>query len=406
MAKPIPSAPQIAAINQAILETSSQATSMTESAAAQTAIIVQKGLIDDAFKDLFAWYNDAVIGKYDAERRSINGAYIASPIVDADIVAVAATPPSGRLVPTPPLTAIVRIAEFDGTAYTSVDTANELQKISDEQQAIDYLVNGVPGGSPTVTLTTLTSSSFSASSTSINIDDATGPISFANGDVILVSSGGDAGIAVVTSVTDNMGGDPPYEFTLGITVVLPPSGTIGAGATVLGGFSGFSNAERTAKVASDPAYQPIMDSLILRLQTALNARLAAIALQLTALGANDDPDGLADIATAVSNATIAQSFINGYLPGTDISDTGVGLLTTEYGSRTTDLSTRVSQIIAAYTGQTENYYDARYTTANNRGDTFTGSLRAKSNAANVQTVMTTMAAQLNAQVAQLNSILP
>jgi len=406
MSKPVPSAPQIAAINQAILEIGTQAAAMQESANQQTAIITQKGLIDDAFKDLFAWYNDAVIGRYDAERRAINGSYVASPVTEADITGVAASPPTGRLVPTPPATAIVRIAEFDGGAYTSTDTNNELQRITDETNVITYLVSGVPGGSPTVNATTVTASSFSSASTSLDVEDPTDPLAFAIGDVILVSSGGDAGVAVVTSVTDNMGGDPPYEFTLGVTVVIPPAGSIGAGAAVLAGFSGFTNGERTTKTASVPDYQPIMDALVAQLQAALNARLTTIGLQLTALGANDDPDGVADITTAQSNATAAQSFISGYLPGTDISDTGIGLLTTEYTGRMTYLSTRVSQIIAAYTGQTENYYDARYTTANNRGDTFSGSLRAKSNAQNVQTQMNTMAAQLTAQVAQLNSILP
>lgn len=406
MAKPIPSAPQIVAINQEISAQTNQVASLVASAAAQTAVIAQKGLIDDAFKDLFGWYNDAVIGKYDAERRAINGSYIANPVAEADIVNVAASPPAGRLVPTPPTTAIVRIAEFDGTAYMSTDPSNELQRISDETQAITYLTVGVPGGSPTVTATTLTTTSFSAGSTTLGISDATGPASFSNGDVILVGGGGDAGVAIVTSVTPGVGVPPPYLFTLGINVVIPPSGTVSSGAVVKAGFSGFTNGERTAKTATDPNQQGIMNALILQLQTALNARLTTLAAQLAALNANDDPDGVANITTAKSNVTAAQSFINAYLVTTDISDTGIGSLTTEYGARTTYLSTRVSQIIAAYTGQTENYYDARYNTANNRGDTSRGSLRAKSNAQNVQDVLNNLVAGIGQTVAALNSILP
>lgn len=405
MSKPVPSAPQIAAINQEIAAQNNLSSSIVESAAAQGPIIVQKGLIDDAFKNLFNWYNDAIIGRYDAERRAINGSYIASPVVEADIIAVTSNPPSGRLVPTPPVTAIVRIAEFDGTAYTSTDTANELQKIADEQLPITYLMSGVAGGSPTVTATTLTTTALTSSSTTLGISDATGPAAFANGDVLLVVGGGDAAVVTVTSVTPGVGVPPPYLFTLGITVVIPPTSSVPIGGVVKAGFSGFTNAERTAKVATDSTQQPIMNSLILKLQTALNARLTPIATQLTALNANEDPDGVANITTAKNNATAAQSFINAYLITTDISNTGLGSLITEYTTRMAYLTTRVSQIIAAYTGQTENYYNARYTTANNRADTSRGSLRAKNNAQSTQDYLNGQVAAIAANVAALNSIL-
>lgn len=405
MAKPIPSPAQVAAINAEIASLNNQSASLIESANAQTAIIVQKGLIDDAFKDLFDWYNIDVIGSYDGERRAINGSYIASPVNETDLVNVSLNPPAGRLVPTPPTTAIVRISEFDGTAYTSTDTSNELQKITNETQAITYLTTGVPGGSPTVTATTLTTTVLTPASTTLGISDAVGPASFAIGNVLVVVGGGDAAVVTVTSVTPAVGLPPPYDFTLGITVVIPPTTSVPVGGVVKPGFAGFSNGERTTKTASDPTLQPLMNSLVLQLQTSLNARLTTLTAQLVALNANDDPDGVANITTAKNNAIAAQNFINAYLPGTDISDTGVGLLTTEYGARTTYLSTRVSQIIAAYTGQTENYYDERYNTANNRGDTSRGTLRSKSNAVNVQTVLNGMVSGIASTIASLNSIL-
>ena len=110
MAKPTPSPAQISAINAEVAALTNQQTSLVDSAAAQGPIIAQKQLIDDAFKDLFNWYNDAIIKRYDAERKAINGSFIASPVVEADILGVAQNPPTGRLVPTPPATAIIRIS--------------------------------------------------------------------------------------------------------------------------------------------------------------------------------------------------------------------------------------------------------------------------------------------------------
>lgn len=407
MAKPVPSPAQQAAITQEVTALNNQVTSLQDSANAQTAIIAQKGLIDDAFKDLFAWYNDAVIGKYDAERKAINGTFVPSPVVEADILAVAASPPAGRLVPTPPTTAIVRITEFDGLAYTGTTALNELQHLTDEEPWITYLMSGVSGTLPTITLTTVTASALTSSSTTLDVTDPTGPAAFAVGDVLVVHDGGtNAAVVQVTSVTPGMGTPPPYDFTLGIIVKIPPVATIASGGSILAGFTGFTNSERTAKIATDPNQQPLMNYCILQLQNALNARLPRIADQLAALAANEDPDGTAQIATATANATAAQSFINGYLPTTDISNTGLGSVITERVGRTSYLNTRITQIIAAYTGQTENYYDARYNTANNRGDTARGTLRAKSNAQNVQTVLNGMVANIGSQTAALNSILP
>lgn len=407
MAKPVPSPAEQAAIQSQVADLNNQATSLTESANAQNGIIAKNQLIDDSFKHLFAWYNDSVIGKYDAERKAINGTFVTSPIVEADILAAAQNPPAGRLIPTPPATALVRINEFDAAGYTGSTTLNELQHLLDEEPWITYLMSGVSGTLPTVTATTLTASALTSSSTTLDVTDAAGPASFSIGDVILVHDGGtNAAVAQVTSVTPGVGVPPPYTFTLGIMLKIPPVGTIVTGSKVLAGFTGFTNPERIAKVATDPNKQPLMDYCILQLQNALNARLPRITDQLTALNANEDPDGVANITTAKNNATAAQTFVTNYLVTTDISNTGLGSLLTERTSRTAYLNTRVSQILAAYTMQTENYYDQRYNTANNRGDTSRGTLRALSNAQNVQTVLNGMVGGINAAVSALTSILP
>lgn len=407
MSKPIPSPSQIAAIKAQIADLNNQSTSLILSAAAQTAVIARNQSIDDAFKALFSWYNDSIIGKYDAERKAINGSFVVSPVLEADILAVAQNPPTGRLVPTPPSTAVVRIAEFDGTAYTGSTSLNELQGISDEDPWIAYLSSGVSGTLPTITPTTLTSTSLTPSSTTLGISDAVGPISFSIGDVLVVHSGGtDAAVVQVTSVTPGVGVPPPYTFTLGIQVKVAPVGTISSGGFTEAGFLGFTNAERIVKTATDTNQQPIMNSLVSKIQAALNERLPRLADQLSALNTNDDPDGTSSITTAKSNATAAQTFISSYLVSTDISNVGLGSLNTEKTARAAYLSTRISQIIAAYTGQTENYYDKRYGTANNRGDTQKGTLRALSNAQNVQNVLNGMVSGIASTVSALNSILP
>lgn len=404
MAKPIPSPSQIAAIESELLNLETQRDAMILAASLQTPIIAQKLLIDSAFEDLFDWYNDDVIGKYDAERKSINGSFVISPIVEADIIAVSANPPAGRLVPYPPVTDIVRIAEFDGGAYSGSTPLNELQHIADQAEVEDILQNGVPGGAPVLPPTVVTDTVVTASSTTVTITD-TVMYSVSIGDVLVIADSGDAAVVQITSVTP-VGSPPPYEFNLGITVIIPPVGTLAIGASVYGGFTGFTDGERAAKTASNPDLQGVMDGLIDSLEADINARKARIAEQLLVLAANDDPDGVADIATASSNASASDAFLTSYLVLTDISDAGLASLSAERISRTSYLNTRVSQIIAAYTGQTENYYDQRYIIANSRGNTYRGTLRAYANAQEVQSFCLSSAASIQDNIDVLEGILP
>jgi len=407
MAKPIPTAPQIAAMEADILNKTTQQTAFTDTAALQDTVIANKLLIDTAFKDLFNYYNDDIITHYDSERKAINGSFITSPIVEADITGVGGNPPSGRLVPTAPATDIVRIDEFDTAAYTDLDTDNELQNILDQAVPEDQLANGVSGTTPTVTATSLTNSALTASSITLDMIDAVGPMSFSIGDVFVVHDGGtDAAVVEVTGVTDNIGGDPPFDFTLDIIVKIAPTGTIAASSNVIDSFTGFTDSERDTKTATDTDLQPIMDELIVLLEAELNARIANIAAQLAALALNDDPDGVAQITTATTNANTADTFIDAYLISTDISDTGLASLATERGTRTTELNGRIVEILANYTGQTEDYYELRFSTANDRGNTQRGTLREQSNAASVKSDMLALAASLQGSIDALNAIIP
>lgn len=330
---------------------------------------------DGAFKKFFDYYNDDIIGQYDAEYRALNGRYIPLPIVEADIVGPASIDPSSRTMPTLPQTDIVRIAQFDGGG-TSTDPVNETQHIADQNSVENTLVNGYPAGGGFDPLTAVSDSSLSSGSTSLDVTDPTNPLTIAPGDYFVVSDGVNLAIVQVTTVTDNLGGDPPYEFTYGITVIIPPAAPIAAGG-MLSEFTGFSDSERASKTASDPAQQPLMDLLVTQLQGYLNARIARLNQEIVALNLNEDPDAVAQIAATLVNVNASKTFLVNYLVLTDISDTGLALLDAETSTRSGQITARVAQIVANYTGQTENYYNRRYSIGNDRGNTQRGTLRLK-----------------------------
>lgn len=340
---------------------------------AKQARAAELAVADGAFKKFFDYYNDDIIGQYDAERKALNGQYIAAPITEADIVGPATLNGSVRTTPTTPVTDIIRVAQFDDSPLI-VDNANESQHISDQADVEDTLVNGYPSGGGFTPATAVTASALTPSSTTLDVNDPTNPLTIAVNDVFVVIDVGDLAIVKVTSVTDNMGGDPPYDFTYGIELIVPPSGTISAGAS-LDEFTGFTNGERSTKTASDPDFQPLMDYLIDQLELQINNRINRLDEQLTALAANQDPDGVTDITNATTDVNTSKTFLTNYLLTTDISDTGLGTLATERGVRSPEITARVAQIVAAYTGQTENYFDRRYQVANDRANTARGTLR-------------------------------
>lgn len=340
---------------------------------AKTARAAELAVADAGFKKFFDYYNDDIIGKYDAERKALNGQYIAAPITEADVVGPAEVDGSVRTTPAMPVTDIVRVPQFDGGPLI-VHTVHEQLHITDQSEVEDTLVNGYGSGGGFTPATAVTASALTPSSTTLDVNDPTNALTIAINDVFLVADLGDLAVVKVTSVTDNMGGDPPYDFTYGIELIVPPSGTIASGAS-LDEFTGFTNAERTTKTASDPDLQPLMDYLIDQLELQINNRIARLDEQLTALAANEDPDGVAQIATATTNVNTSKTFLNNYLLTTDISNTGLGTLSTERGVRSGQITTRLAEIVANFTGQTENYFDRRYQIANDRANTARGTLR-------------------------------
>lgn len=110
------------------------ADSYTAQVANQDAKIAEKKAIDDATKVVFEYYNDGIIGNYDAERKSLGGDYLSSPIVEADIDACAQLDQDNRLMQNPAVAGVitlVRIDEFDGDTVINT-TTNEEEHISDQ----------------------------------------------------------------------------------------------------------------------------------------------------------------------------------------------------------------------------------------------------------------------------------
>lgn len=404
MAKPTPTPEQLVAINAEMAGNAAQAAALVDSVPLQDPIIAQKQKVDDAFKDLFAYYNDKIIGKYDIERKAINGTYVPSPVVEADIIGVGSNPPTGRLVPTPPANDILRIPEFDAGGYTATATNYEQKHITDQAGVENVLVNGYGPGTYPATLKTKTA--ITPTSTTLSLEDTSVAISgISAGTVFVVTGTGTLAVVKVISTSVPSGTPPPYKLDLVIQLIVAPTGTIPSGQT-LDSFTGFTNAERTTKTTVDPDFQPLMNYLVAELQARINDRISRLNEQLPALSSNEDADGAANITTATNNVNASKSFLTNYLITTDISNTGLSSLSTERGTRSGQLTTRLSQILAAYTGQTENYYEQRYQTANNRGNTQRGTLRAVENAKSVKTTLQNLAAGLAGANVALGSIIP
>lgn len=358
---------------------------------------------DSAFKVFFDYYNDDIIGKYDAERKALDGQYIADPITEADVIGPASLDGAVRTSPSTPVTDIIRVDEFDGGPLVSTNI-NETQHIADQAYIENVLVNGygAPHFNPA---TAKTASILNSGSTSLQVTDPTNPLTIVANDVFLVTSGTDTAVVKVTSVTTPAGMTPPYNATYAIQVLAGPNAPIASGED-LDDFTGFTNTERTNKVTTDPLLQDFMDYLIDELEVRIVLRQARLAEQLSAISTNQDPDGTAALATATTNVNTSNSFLTNYLLTTVISDAGLASLSTERGTRGAQITARVAAITAAYTGQTQNYYDARYNFANNRGNTSRGTLRLYYNSTSSVTQLQNYSAGAQDAIDAIDSLLP
>lgn len=399
MAGPTLTPEQLAQLKKDQAKAQAAAATFTAQIAAQQAAAAELAVSDSAFKAFFDYYNTQIIGQYDSEKRAINGQYVDTPVSESDIQACASLS-GGRIQPSLPQTDVVRIAQFDGTP-TLIDTANELQRISDQASVEDALVNGYGGTTPVGVTTT---SVITSSSTTLNLS-GTG-IAIAPNSTFVITYLSDLAVVKILTIVVTPGTIPnPDTAACTIQLIVSPSGTIPAGQG-LTAFTGFTNGERTTKTASNPNLQPLMNSLVSQLQTAVNGRISNLNTQITALGLNQDPDGTSQTSTALTNVNTSKNFLTNYLVATNISNSGLGTLALERTNRTTDANTRVSQINSAYTGRTLNYYDARYNFANNRANTARGSLRLQKSAEQAAGTSQSYAQTLTDQANAIGSILP
>lgn len=402
MPAPVLTPQEIIQLQKDEAKATSAAATFTAQIAALQAQAIQLAISDGAMKKFFDYYNDNIIGQYDFERRAINGQYISSPIVEADIVS-AGSLAGGRIQPSLPATNVVRIAEFDGGPLV-VDSSNELQFISDQAVLETTLVSGYGGTSPANTV--LTNTTVTSASTTLQLQDLTTTYSIAPNSVFIIANGGDlAVIKILTFVMQVSPAPPPYIANCIIEVLVPPTGSVIAGSQ-LTAFLGFTNAERTTKTTSDPAFQPLMNYLVLSLQNKINSRITKLNSQLTAIGFNQDPDGTSELSTATTNVNTSKTALTNYLVSTNISNTGLLVLSTERGVRGPIATARVAQIVSAYTNRTLNYFNERYNFANNRANTARGSLRLQKNSEQVAATSQAYATTLQDQATAINSILP
>lgn len=397
MAKPIPSPEQIDLINALIAQKQGEITAATNYIASLDVDIANKTSIDEAFKDLWNWYNDSIINPYVDERRAINGLFLVDPLTNDDIEDVIFDPTNARLFPDPGNFDIKRISQFDGTP-TDTDSEYELSYLQDQSIIEDYLVNGFGGTIPGGTLTNIvTTTAITPASTQVTLDDTTdGDLALAIGDRFILDDTISQVAIEVTGFVENPGGSDMWD----VDFIFLVSGSVGIGSTIDIDFVGFDNTDRTNKTSID--YQPILDGLISNLETVLNNRITKLDEQITARGNNDDPDG----SFGLTDLNTSKAFIQNYLLTTDISDIGLTSLSTERISRTSDANTRVATINAAFTGQTENYYDRRYEIGNDRAQIRRGMLTEIRNLELTKESFLQQNTNKTEAIASLNGILP
>lgn len=137
MAIPTLSSDEAAQMKTEMANASASAAVFQAQSGNQTARAAELAKVDAGFKKFFDYY-DGLIKQYDNERVALDGRYHVTPIAEADLQTVASLQ-GGRLQPTAPATAIVRIGEFD-QGNQAVNPVNELQYIINQQVIEQALV--------------------------------------------------------------------------------------------------------------------------------------------------------------------------------------------------------------------------------------------------------------------------
>lgn len=173
------------------------------------------------------------------------------------------------------------------------------------------------------------------------------------GKFLLVTGGGFSALLKTVSVDDvvNPSAPPPTVKETTVQVVIATDGTIPTSSTVTEAFT-FSNADRNDP--STTAYENVLNGLFALIEPRVNLWNTAITNQLTQLNGNIDDNP--DIATAITDATDAQTVISTWLALPDTGSTGsdskytdnnLANIENEAAARNTFRTSRVAQIAGA-----------------------------------------------------------
>lgn len=362
---------------------------------------------EDATNDkLFHKFDDFIVA-YETDMKWINGVYQTNPVTDNDLIQIQ----EGRLWANGAIE-LIRIPELDGNGTTSTLSDYYLARLSALPAFLNYLQTGLTtsvgySGSttgsitPSSTFLVTTSNStalagkeflvYGSGTSFIGLastvtDNSVGPGSQTSGSLITGVSytisnymiGDDfTNVGAATNMTGTVftatgttptnytngstlttSGATATQWTVSFTFVSTFTGSIGGGATITGSWGGFSNSERTAKVASNSALQTVMNYYVNQINANIIASLVFLGNEITANTGNYDPNlGTPNVAI---NAEI--SYYNNYLIATDISDTGLSGLNTA----TTNHTTRANNTLTSDNKKKSAYYDKRFFWANQR----------------------------------------
>jgi len=377
MALPVPSPDQIAALTTAKAAADKAVTKSAAIVIGFTAVKDKQQLIEDFQKSIFDAVNDDIIRHYELERRWMDGQDVTTPIVEQDLQDFVDKDASKRLWNGGAFDPL-RIAEFDSGGLAVVDLNHELQKLLNQDAALNQLQNGVSSVSLTngVNAASLTSSSTTGKVTADNAGE------LINNDILILNNATDSAIIKVINVVESGIGPFDYDFDI-VSFLVTPIGTIAiADDAGIISFSGFNNTERTNKDAIDDFFQNAMDQLLLTLKGALDERKIVLQNQLSEVQANDN-DFISETIQSEINARInnVDNFLGITPPSTiDISDTGITAFNNEKTSRQTEITNRITQISTEITNGADgtpsgdSYFDLRFNTTVGRIRLNNGSL--------------------------------
>lgn len=434
---------QAKAVEREVQKKQTQQKGLQDSIGGQQKRVDELTIIDSAYKATFDFYNDDIIEKYDEERAAINGVDIINSVTEQDIIDVSSNPPSGRLVPTPPATDIVRDpAAFDGADTQNLPNHENADNIEQEIRE-KYLREGVRwqvGTQPTVTAGLRTITAINSSTTQITFEAPVGQNpSFAVGDRFVIHNGAQQCAVEVTNIVSQVPGDPsagtcsgetppgsgvdettclanggswtssPTDFSATVDIIFLVEGDVAANAQVDKDWAGFANTDRVNKNDATDGYNALLGQMELDLENAINERLIRLNAQKTALenNAENDPTLLAENDTALTNVNDSISFLNDYLVNTYLGDADVG---SDAGMDSLELERinkqninvdRLNEIANALSINN----DLRYTFANDRGNTSRGSLRQLNNADSTITFIEGMISSLGDNIDSLKGLL-